>query len=121
VQRKTGVQGLLVKLTEAGHAIRWVVEGTSRHGLISKGLYSASFDSSVTDETLQRALGEGWVTLGDPEPLPEYEHGRGQWRYEEGREGRPILLTEAGRKAYLEQFFPARNDESPRHPRGCRG
>ncbi|MEU8780051.1 hypothetical protein [Streptomyces sp. NPDC048637] len=49
--------------------------------------------------TLQRALVEGLVTLGAPATVPEYEQGRGPWRYEEGRTGRPIDITEAGFRA----------------------
>ncbi|MEU9975080.1 hypothetical protein [Streptomyces sp. NPDC051014] len=55
------------------------------------------------DATLQQALSNGLISLGDPEPVPEYEHGRGKWRYVEGQEGKPITITDAGLAAWLDR------------------
>ncbi|MFC9231047.1 hypothetical protein ACFTZI_19150 [Streptomyces decoyicus] len=96
-----GVQRLLNGLRT--RHVRWVLPGTSRHGLVSSNGVIVWFHGSVLDVTLQRALVEGLVTLGAPATVPEYEQGRGPWRYEDGRTGRAIDITAAGIRANRER------------------
>ncbi|MFI1201652.1 hypothetical protein ACH4VR_19735 [Streptomyces sp. NPDC020883] len=50
-------------------------------------------------QTLAALLDAGLVTLGELEPVPEYEGSRRGLRWEPGRTGRRLSVTEAGRTA----------------------
>lgn len=54
---------------------------------------------TVRADTLASLVGAGLVTLGDVEPVPEYEGGRRGLCWEPGRTGRRLSVTDAGRAA----------------------
>ncbi|MFE1349553.1 hypothetical protein [Streptomyces sp. NPDC058757] len=100
----TGLAHLL-RLMSQGHSPAWTITGAQgRHGIVVYtgslgGGPTSAYCGYVTDPTMRAALAHGLVTLGEPKAVPEYEHGRGPWRHEDGQLGRPIELTEAGRQA----------------------
>ncbi|MFE6225458.1 hypothetical protein [Streptomyces sp. NPDC057854] len=105
-QQRTGLGRLLRTLhTTYPH---WLLSGAAgRHGLIVRDTATptvwsrTSYCGSIADATLRAAISGGYVLLGSPEPVPEYDHGRGPWRYEDGRLGRPIALAVAARRMTL--------------------
>ncbi|MER8233501.1 hypothetical protein [Streptomyces sp. NPDC094049] len=103
----TGLARLLRALP-ASTTPAWVITGVrSRHGIVVRvstyGGVPFRYCGSVADSTMDDALTCGFVTLDAEEPVPEYDEGRGPWRYEEGRTGRPISVTEAGWRAGWER------------------
>jgi len=69
----------------------WIMESPSGYGIvITPYAGRVVFTHSVRRSTLDEAVELGFVALGDEDEVPEYEHGRGQWRWEPGRRGRPI-------------------------------
>ncbi|WP_158838978.1 hypothetical protein [Streptomyces sp. NRRL S-1022] len=81
----------------------WTVASPSGHliGLIIETPYGGPrhrLKTAVRDQTVAAWVTAGWITLGAEEPLPEYEGSRPGLRWEPGRVGRRLVLTEAGRE-----------------------
>jgi hypothetical protein len=79
----------------------WTVATRSGHlvALISEVPASRSrwwHEQTVRGDTMAAMLDAGLVTLGDEEPVPEYEGRRYGLRWEPGRVGRRLFVTEKG-------------------------
>ncbi|MEU8760674.1 hypothetical protein [Streptomyces sp. NPDC048659] len=89
-------------------ASAWVITGVGSHRgivVLDSVLYAPIFRycGSVRDATMYDAISRGFVEIGAEEPVPEYDEARGPWRWEDGRTGRPISVTDAGRRATWER------------------
>ncbi len=75
--------------TPSGYLIGLVTEATAWH--------PAALHHAVRGAALSQLVDAGLATLGDLEPVPEYEGSRPGLRWEPGRLGRRLVVTEAGR------------------------
>ncbi|MGQ4513721.1 hypothetical protein [Streptomyces sp. DW26H14] len=82
----------------------WAVPTRSGHliGLISEAPTAPApwrHRHTIRAQTLAVLLDAGLIALGDREPVPEYDGSRIGLRWEPGRTGWPLSVTEAGRGA----------------------
>lgn len=88
----------------AGHCFpSWTVTTTSRHlvGLISNHTFlpRSFLLRTVRAQTLAELVEAGFIELGEERPVPEYEGAQRGLRWEPGRTGRQLVVTDAGRDA----------------------
>ncbi|WP_069743024.1 hypothetical protein [Streptomyces sp. EN23] len=83
----------------------WAVPSRSGHlvGLVSEIPADPwrpwQLRQTIRAQTLAGLVNAGLVTLGELEPVPEYEGGRRGLCWEEGRTGHRLSVTDAGRAA----------------------